>query len=200
MTQTILAKPNPNSALDEAGVLQRIISDLSSLPEDSRKRLIDTVCVFLGLGNPSRIEAELRPSVRSATLSRSSSFKFSEDGAPTVKGFMHEKNPQTDVERVACLAFYLARYRSTPHIKTKDITELSKESAHRPFSNTAVAVENATKSGYLVPSIKGSKQISAYGERFVEALPDHDAAKEIMAAAKAGRRSKPPKRAPAGVA
>jgi hypothetical protein len=85
------------------------------------------------------------------------------------------------------LAYYLARYRSTPHVKTKDITALNRESAHRPFSNTAVAVDNATKTGYLVPSIKGSKQISAYGERFVEALPDREAAKEIMDRARSGR-------------
>jgi len=34
--------------------------------------------------------------------------------------------------------------------------------------------------GYLVPSVKGSKQLSASGEKFVEALPDRDAAKEIL--------------------
>jgi hypothetical protein len=192
---TVMATPNPASTPDEASILQRMISDLSSLPEDSRKRLIDTVCVFLGLSSPSGVE----PSTRPATPSRSS-FQFSEDDAPSVKKFVHEKNPKTDVERVACLAYYLARHRATPHIKTKDITELNKESAHRPFSNTAFAVDNATKTGYLVPSIKGCKQISAYGERFVEALPDRDAAKEIMAAARAGRRSKPTKKSTAGPA
>jgi hypothetical protein len=57
-----------------------------------------------------------------------------------------------------------------------------------------MAVDNATKTGYLVPSIKGSKQISAYGERFVEALPDRETAKEIMASARARRRVKPAKK------
>ncbi len=107
---------------------------------------------------------------------------------------MHDKAPQTDVERVACLAYYLSHYRSTPHVKTKDITALNTESAHKPFSNTALAVDNATKTGYLVPSVKGSKQVSAYGERFVEALPDREAAKEIMSIARAGRRGKPGKK------
>ncbi len=108
---------------------------------------------------------------------------------------MHDKAPRTDVERVACLAYYLAHYRGTPHVKTKDITALNTESAHRPFSNTAFAVDNATKTGYLVPSVKGSKQISAYGERFVEALPDREAAKEVMNLARAGRRGKNAKKA-----
>lgn len=187
------------TAPDEAGVLQRMIADLSALPEHSRKRLIDTVCVFLGL-NSAVVEPLVQPTAQHVTSSRTSSFQFSENDAPPVKQFMHEKKPQTDVERVACLAYYLARYRAAPHVKTKDITELNKESAHRPFSNTAFAVDNATKAGYLVPSIKGSKQISAYGERFVEALPDREAAKEIMAAARAGRRAKPGKKSAAGAA
>ena len=189
------------AAPDEAGVLQRIIADLSALPADSRKRLVDTVCVFLGLNS---VRAGAEPSIQAAPQhpapNRGSSFQFSEDDAPSVKDFLHEKSPQTDVERVACLAYYFARYRATPHVKTKDITELNKESAHRQFSNTAFAVDNATKTGYLVPSIKGSKQISAYGERFVEALPDREAAKEIMASARAGRRTKPAKKSTAGAA
>jgi hypothetical protein len=178
-----------------------MISDLSALPEDSRRRLIDTVCVFLGLSSPARLgpaHSASQPVVPQITTNRNSSFQFSESDPPSVKLFMHEKNPQTDVERVACLAYYLARHKANPHVKTKDITELNKESAHRPFSNTAVAVDNATKQGYLVPSIKGSKQISAYGERFVEALPDREAAKEIMATSRAGRRTKLGKKGVAG--
>lgn len=188
--KTVTANPNPASTPDEASVLQRMITDLSSLPEDSRKRLIDTICVFLGLSSPSRVEPPSQLTAPQLKPSRLSSFQFSEDVSPKVKQFMHDKNPQTDVERVACLAYYLSQYRATPHFRTKEITELNKESAHRPFSNTAVAVDNATKQGYLVPSIKGSKQISAYGERFVEALPDREAGKEIMATARAGRRTK----------
>lgn len=180
----------PATVSSEAGVLQRIIKELSSLPRDAQQRILDAVCVFLGLIVPSRAALEPQLAAPQVQPGRNSSFQFSEVDPPAVKHFLSEKNPQTDVERVACLAFYLARYRAMPHIKTKDITELNKESAHRSFSNTAVAVDNATKAGYLVPSIKGSKQISAYGERFVEALPDRDAAKQIMAAARVGTKRK----------
>jgi hypothetical protein len=108
-------------------------------------------------------------------------FQFTEEAeAPTSKAFMLNKSPKTDVERVACLAYYLAHYRDTPHIKTRDISALNTESAHRKFSNPAQAVDNATKLGYLVPSVKGSKQLSATGEQFVEALPDREAAKDVL--------------------
>lgn len=179
----------------EAAVLQRLITDLSPLSEDARQRLINTVCTFLGLAAPVRAGAASVSPSRQHSSDRTPSFQFSEEEAPSVKQFMHDKAPRTDVERVACLAYYLAHYRGSPHVKTKDITALNTESAHRPFSNTAFAVDNATKTGYLVPSIKGSKQISAYGERFVEALPDREAAKEVMNLARAGRRGKNAKKA-----
>lgn len=179
---------------NEAAVLQRMIADLSPLSGDAQQRLINTICTFFGLSGLVGMGIASVSSSRSQTTGRASSFQFSEDEPPSVKQFMHEKAPQTDVERVACLAYYLNRYRSTPHVKTKDITALNTESAHRPFSNTALAVDNATKTGYLVPSIKGSKQVSAYGERFVEALPDHEAAKEIMSLARLERRTKPGKK------
>jgi hypothetical protein len=178
----------------EAAVLQRMIADLAPLSDDTRQRLINTVCTFLGLSGPATKGAASTSPPRSHTTERTSSFQFSEGDDPSVKQFMSDKAPQTDVERVACLAYYLAHYRSIPHVKTKDITALNTESAHRPFSNTAVAVDNATKQGYLVPSIKGSKQISAHGERFVEALPDREAAKEIMDRARAGRGGKATKK------
>src|SRR4051812_49249164 len=148
----------------EAAVLQHVIAELSSLADDARQRLINTVCTFFGLSGPEVGVVSHRSSAHQHSTDRGSSFQFSEAEVPTVKQFIHDKGPITDVERVACLAYYLARYRSTPHFKTKDITALNTESAHRPFSNAAVAVDNATRGGYLVPSIKGSKQISAAGE------------------------------------
>lgn len=182
------------SAPAEAAVLQRMISDLSPLSRDAQQRLINTVCTFLGLAGPAAIETMSANPARHHRTDRTSSFQFSEEETPSVKQFIHDKSPQTDVERVACLAYYLAHYRSTPHFKTKDITALNTESAHRLFSNTAFAVENATKTGYLVPSIKGSKQISAAGERFVEALPDRETAREIMERARVGRGNRPAKK------
>jgi hypothetical protein len=96
------------------------------------------------------------------------------------KEFLLEKEPRTDVERIACLAYYLTHYRSTPHFKTVDLSMLNTESAQPKFANTAYSSNNAVKMGYLVPSIKGQRQLSAIGERFVRALPDREAAKAAL--------------------
>jgi hypothetical protein len=119
-------------------------------------------------------------SVSSVGFPGSSLSTFGETKPITAKHFILEKEPKTDVERVACLAFYLTRYADTPHFKTLDLSRLNTEAAQPKFSNAAVAVENATKMGYLVPAIKGLKQLSAAGERFVQALPDREAAKAAM--------------------
>lgn len=176
-TENIASDSTSDASAKRAAALQRMIADLLALREEDRRNVLETLATFFGWHLPKG--TGLSP----AATDRSPQFQFSEDSqasAPSPKAFMFEKSPKTDVERVACLAYYLSRYRGVPHIKTKDITLLNTESAHRPFSNTAVSVDNATKTGYLVPSVKGAKQISALGERFVEALPDREAARQIF--------------------
>lgn len=187
--------PSPDKSspqvVDEAAALQHIIAELSAIPDDAKLRIVRTVCMFFGLSRGDDEGGFLQRPSRQTTQIAVPEFRFSEDNAtPSVKQFLADKAPTTDVERVACLAYYLTHFRSTQHFKTKDITELNTEAAQRKFSNTAVAVDNATKAGFLVPSIKGCKQLSASGERFVELLPDREAAKLVVDRPKRGRSKK----------
>jgi hypothetical protein len=165
---------------DEVRVLTQILDALQRLDPQSRQRILETVATFFGLavGSPTQRRSINQPT-GVAPLPGSGS--FSEDRALPPKQFLLEKQPRTDVERVACLAYYLTHYRSTPHFKTLDISKLNTEAAQIKFSNAAVAVDNATKLHYLVPAAKGTKQISALGEQFVLALPDREKAKAVMA-------------------
>lgn len=106
--------------------------------------------------------------------------KFSSSEELTPKEFLFEKKPQTKVERVACLAHYLAHYRDVQKFKAIDISKLNTEAAQTKLSNVSYTVRDAVSSGYLVPAEKGMKQLSAQGEKYVEALPDRDAAREVM--------------------
>ena len=106
------------------------------------------------------------------------------------KDFLVEKAPKTDVERIACLAYYLTHYRATPHFKTLDISVLNTEAAQPKFSNTAYSTNNAVKMKYVVPATKGYRQLSALGERFVQALPDREAGKEVLLSMRRKNRSK----------
>ncbi|VVB76002.1 Uncharacterised protein [uncultured archaeon] len=111
-------------------------------------------------------------------------------GAITAKSFIVAKKPVNDIERVLCLAYFLAQHKNTPHFKTVDITNLNTEAARPKFSNTAVPVDNAIGKGYLATVGKGQKQITSNGEALVEALPDRDKVKAVIAELRTQRRRK----------
>lgn len=104
------------------------------------------------------------------------------------KQFMAQKNPRTDMQRIACLGYYLTHFRSTPHFKTRDLTHLSIEAAQPQLSNPAAAVRNAAAHQYLSPVGSGKKMITSVGEAVVKALPNPDKVKEELA------KHKPPRK------
>ncbi|MBN8694344.1 MAG: hypothetical protein J0L69_14210 [Bacteroidetes bacterium] len=169
--------------------LTQILTALKGLDEDRQKRTLQAVATFLGIsiveeGKNSHVKQHSNHSNSKSEIS------FSENRSITPKDFLRDKAPKTDIERIACLAYYLTHYRDTPHFKTVDLSTLNTEAAQPKLSNPTVAVDNATKSGLLVQAVKGSKQISAAGELFVQALPDRDAAKASIANLKIKRKTR----------
>jgi hypothetical protein len=115
-------------------------------------------------------------------------------GALTPKQFVGQKKPDSNYERVACLAYYLTHNRDTPHFKTSDITKLNTESAHH-FSNPALFVRHATSTyRYLSAAGGGKKQITLLGEAIVEAMPDRTKVAEAIAEHKPTRKRKAKRR------
>ena len=168
--------------------VQRIIDGLIKFDADSRMRIYRTVGTFFGFddsasGAPQGAGNRIDPT-RSPREPH-----FSTHEAPSPKDFVFQKRPGTQIERVACLAYYLTHHRDTPHFKTTDISKLNTEAAQTKLSNASYAVNDATRSGLLATAAKGMKQLSALGEKYVEALPDHAAAREIASAMR-GRRSR----------
>jgi hypothetical protein len=186
-SETGVARDQTGGRLAEFEALQTIIAAIRDLDEEARRRILDSAATFLGVTLGAR-----QPIASSAPhqISSSSRAPFSEDSSMSPKDFIMEKAPKTDVERIACLAYYLTHYRSTQHFKTLDLSLLNTEAAQSKFSNTAYSSNNAVKLGYLVPSLKGQRQISALGERFVQALPDRAAAKEVLTSLRRRLRAK----------
>jgi hypothetical protein len=185
---------DPNT---EFTALQAVITALQPVDPAARARIFHAAATFLEL---DRAESGAhRPAVEYAAGTRSPAQTapatypgFSEDTSLSPKEFLFQKQPRTDVERIAALAYYLTHYLDTPHFKTLDLTKLNTEAAQPKFSNAANSANNAVKQGYLVPTTKGQRQISAAGERFVAALPDRDAARAAMAAGVPRRRARKP--------
>ncbi len=107
----------------------------------------------------------------------------------TPKDFLKQKNPTTDLERFICLAYYLTHSMDTSNFTTRDITKLNGEAHGADFSNAAATANNGvSQSKFLSRAGSGRKRITQLGESVVEALPDREKVKEVVAAAP--RRSK----------
>jgi hypothetical protein len=170
---------NSNSDLE---VLTSIVAALKTLDIEAQKRTLQAVATFLGISEFKEI--------RNTQKNIPQAISFSENRDMSPKEFLRNKAPKTDIERIACLAYYLTHYRETPHFKTLDLSNLNTEAAQPKLSNAAFSVVNATNAGLLVQAVKGTKQLSAAGELFVQALPDREAAKASLSNMRLKKRGK----------
>lgn len=173
-----------------ANKIYHLVKDLDS---EEREKVVGAAMMLCGESLPARHAlTSPRPPViehqrdsRRAPVSREPNFSARTDMSP--KQFCHEKDPRTDIERIVCLAYYLAHYRNQSDFKTLDLSKLNTEAAQLKFSNPTVAIHNAIKRGLITSAGKGAKQISAVGEIFVDALPDREKAKKALERLRARR-------------
>ncbi|MGD9736251.1 MAG: hypothetical protein AB7V58_11705 [Solirubrobacterales bacterium] len=174
-------------AAKELQAMQTALTALEGLEPEGRERALNWLASALGA------ELQIDSSRDGAGFERGDDGGTNREGAGSQadpKSFMADKQPETDIERVTCLGYYISKYRNQRVFKTADLTELNVEAAGRAIGNPAQAVDNATrKSGYLASAGKGLRQVTRVGEEVVEALPDRDKVKSIMA--KAPKRRKP---------
>lgn len=175
--------------LNEIDVLNQLMSILAELDSEGRKKMLVTVATFFDIDHISSTDELPTNSTASQGLSYAQSTPYSETLDLSPKEFLRQKGPQSDVERIACLAYYLTHYRETTNFKTIDLSKLNTEAAQPKLSNPAKAASNALQYGYLAQSIKGHRQLSAVGEEYVSALPDRDLAKATIASSRPKKRS-----------
>lgn len=171
--------------------LTTIISLLQNMDIEAQKRTLYAAATFLDIPLTS-IDNVITNRVHEQAEPTNTGITFSENRSISPKEFLRDKAPKTDIERIVCLAYYLTHYREVLHFKTVDLSTLNTEAAQPKLSNPTVAVDNATKNGYLVQAVRGSKQISSMGEIFVQALPDREAAKASVANMKVKRKPRRP--------
>jgi hypothetical protein len=99
----------------------------------------------------------------------------------TPKAFMASRKPGSGIERVTCLAYFLANQRGTTQFKTRDLTKLNTEAAQPKLSNTGVFARDAVRAQYLSRAGRGVLQITVLGEAVVDALPDTEKVKLAIA-------------------
>jgi len=175
---------------EELNAIGVILGILEPLDDEKRKFVLRTVTERLGITGviPAASNVGGKPTNAAPTSGGGGVIAIKEIGA---KDFMKVKNPQTDSQRIACLAFYLTHNREQNEFKTVDLRKLNEDAHGIRLSNPAVAVMNATDtSKFLAPAGHGKKRITTLGEDVVEALPDQEAVKAVIGSSKAGRRKK----------
>jgi hypothetical protein len=185
----------------DAEVLQNIITQLGRLDRESRLRIMRAVSAYFGeiadggaTTNAQVGRAAIFPHLHAhdsgGAPSNREATAYSFEGAAHVspKEFLASKRPSSDVERVTCLAFYLSHMEKQKSFKTLDISRLNTEAAQPKLSNVAYALSNATRAGFLAGALKGQRQLTAAGERYVQELPDRQKARDAAAAVLPKRR------------
>lgn len=168
--------------------LKAMLHSLEPLDETQRRFVLKTVAERMGVSIPTGGQERTGgTSVGSSKASPPVGTDAPTEGgvvldSQTPKQFLKAKLPKTDVQRIACLGYYLTSARSQKHFKTLDLTKLNTEAGGTPFSNASLAVGNATSVSKFLGAVgQGKKQITALGEDVVEALPDQEAVKAVLA-------------------
>ena len=173
-----MAEQNQSDDQSIYAILDKVVKDLLPLDRNSQLRVYRTIGTFFGFEESyPKVTGNVDSRRAPANLSREPQFSNSEE--PTPKEFLLQKRPNTNVERVACLAYYLTHFRDISQFKNIDINKLNTEAAQTKLSNPSHAVRDAVRAGYLAAATKDMKQLSAQGEQYVDALPDREAAKQV---------------------
>lgn len=158
----------------DVAALGIVLDALDQLDEQQRVWVLQTAASRLSLKiDMSALDARSPRGDSDATVKPADAADQGRGGV-SAKGFIRSKNPQSDVQRITCLAYYLTKFRNTRHFKTKELSELNAEADCPKLSNPTVAVNNARKEKYLTPAGNGNKQLTNQGEDLVEALPDQE--------------------------
>src|SRR5262245_51046218 len=101
-------------AEDDLEALGKILNTLQSLPFERRRRIVKTLMSLLDIAPDEQISTPSGfddPTAQSPLHPRGHSrVPFSQERSITPKDFLLQKQPRTDVERIACIAYYLTHY------------------------------------------------------------------------------------------
>lgn len=167
---------SPQVQESEFDILRGVHAQLMTLPPNARRRSIiwlidalqiediDLVTPNSAIGQPPQV-----PPISASVHA---------DPTPSPRDFMSQKKPRSQVERIACLAYYLLKFRGIQSVRSIELSGLNLEAAGQKFGNISRDIDNADRqNGFIVTAGTGAKQLTARGEAVVEALPDREAVK-----------------------
>lgn len=175
---------------DPTSALVTVVKALESLADADRQWVLQSAAnrwnVVVHGGGGGQDGRTLRPAGGLAPMGGGA---LSADGDSAIakkdaRAFVRIKRPETDVQRVACLGYFLTQTTGKPGFSSKDVSKAHTDSGGSSINMTR-ALDNATrKAKYLSNRGPREKQLTTLGEDVVVALPDQAAVKNVEAAAK----------------
>ena len=175
-------------AAEEFDAAKSIYDKLKPFQRARQERVLRWVSEILGIAIPTPAKAAI------ATLPVPATHKRSDDpatdrplppvpdlsspaarirvgGAPDIRSFVEEKNPQTDIHFVSAVAYYFRFSAPTAERRETidaDFAQQSTRMAGRPrLTNPTSTLVNAMRRGYLNSAGRGEYSISTVGETFI---------------------------------
>ena len=180
--------------------LVAVVRALEPLKDDERQWVLQSAAARWRMtppsptGNVGPASMPLASAPSTAFLSANAADAETALAQQNIRTFMRVKAPKTDVQRVACLVYYLNRTTGQPAFASKDIVTAQTDSGISKFNMTR-ALDNATRHAKYLSNRGREKQLTNLGEDVVHALPSQEAVKEAEMAGRGrgkarGRKSK----------
>lgn len=183
---------------DSAEALVLVVRALEPLDPNERQWVLNSAAARWSLNAPAQVGQPQNPGSPSGSYvptgvgaSLNSTDADAAIQRKDVRAFIRIKKPTTDVQRVACLVYYLTQTTGQAGILSKDIGKAHTDSGGSSINMTR-ALDNATRqSKYLSNRGPKEKQLTTLGEDVVIALPNQDAVREVGKTSKgSGKRRK----------
>jgi hypothetical protein len=194
---------SPTAPPDDFEVGKAIFEKLKDLPPERQQRVLRWVAEGLGVPVASAGSGISEQWIRTAPTAQGPQSMPLENLAPKdIKSFMGEKNPRSDVQFAAAVAYYY-RFEAPPAqrrdtIDAKLLQEATRLVGRARFANPRFTLNNAKSQGYLDASARGEFSINTVGENLVAmALPGEGRSGGVAPKTKKPRRKRPAHRAKA---
>ncbi len=162
----------------ELNALQTALNALKPLDAEDQQRALNWLASKLGLTTPTSGDQG---------AGSWAGQEVSTDGGTgpgklgTIKQFLKDKSPDNDVGRTTALAYYLTHAGGKDTVTAADLSKARTDAA-LPSFNVSRGAGNARSAGYLTTTGKrGNLKITSIGESLVDAMPDKEAMKKVMA-------------------
>ena len=177
---------------DPTGALVIIMKALEPLEAPDRQWVLQSAAARWSLALQGQASpGDGQAGAGSPGIATNGSLAASSQAALTKKdprAFMRIKNPSTDTQRIACLAYFLVHTTGKLGFSSKEIREANTNSGGTSINLTR-ALDNATrKTKYLSKRGPREKQLTTLGEDIAVALPDQQAVRDIEATAGSRRK------------